>query len=36
MTKPVDIELVERMLGPGEQWNRVAKDGLDAVGTALE
>jgi CheY-like chemotaxis protein len=22
MTKPVDIELVERMLGPGEQWNR--------------
>ena len=23
MTKPVDIELVERMLGPGEQWNRM-------------
>jgi CheY-like chemotaxis protein len=22
MTKPVDIELVERMLGPGEHWNR--------------
>jgi DNA-binding response OmpR family regulator len=23
MTKPIDIELVERMLEPGEQWNRV-------------